>query len=38
VTGLVIGDDLLLLRADDPGSTLEPAHDPVEGLVEVRES
>ena len=25
VTGLVIGDDLLLLRADDPGSTLEPA-------------
>src|SRR6185503_1174356 len=34
---LMMGDDLLLLRADDPRLPLEPPYDAVDRLVEVRQ-
>jgi hypothetical protein len=35
MTDLVVGDDLLLLRIDDPVLLLQPADDPVHRLVEI---
>ena len=36
VSGLVVGNDLLLPGTDDPRLPLEARHDPVDRLVEVR--